>query len=234
VSGAATAVPGPGRPRPVSPQRLPDVLADVVVAAAGSADPAAAGAGGSGGVLRVVVDGAPAAAPARLADALVDPLRLRGRPALRLTAGAFLRPASLRLERGRTDPDAYYEEWLDLAGLRREVLDPLGPGGDRRYLPTLWDAESDRASRADYATAPPGTVLLLDGALLLGRGLPVDLTIHLRLSAAALARRTPEAERWTLPAFDRYEAEVGPADTADIVIRVDDPRHPAMSTRRDG
>jgi hypothetical protein len=214
--------PDPVGPEPVSPQRLPEVLADVLVAAAS---------GERAGVLRVALDGAPVAQPGRLADALVDPLRLRGRPALRVSAGWFLRPASLRLERGRTDPDAFYEDWLDAGGLRREVLDPLGPGGGRHYLPSLWDAGADRATRAGYRTAAAGAVLLLDGALLLGRGLPVDLTVHMRLSAAALARRTPAAERWTLPAFGRYDAEVGPAEIADIVIRADDPRHPAVWIR---
>lgn len=206
-----------GVPTPVSPQRLPEVLADLLLAGPGA------------GPLRVVLDGAPAAQPGRLADALVDPLRLRGRPALRVSARWFLRPASVRLERGRTDPDAYYDDWLDTGGLRREVLDPLGPGGSGRYLPTLWDARADRATRAGYRTAPAGAVLLLDGALLLGRGLPVDLTVHMRLSPAALARRTPAADRWTLPAFARYSAEVEPESVADIVIRADDPRHPALS-----
>lgn len=215
-----------GPPRPVAPDRLPDVLAELL---AGRAGRLATGAGP--GTLRVAVDGAPAAAPGRLADALVDPLRLRGRPALRVPAGGFLRPASVRLEHGRADPDAYYEDWLDAAALRREVLEPLGAGGSGRYLPSLWDPVADRASRAPYAAAPAGAVLLLDGALLLGRGLPLDITVHLRLSSGAVARRTPVAERWTLPAFARYEAEVHPADTADIVIRADDPRHPALSIR---
>jgi hypothetical protein len=214
-------VTGPEAPTPVAPERLADLLADLLVAAADRS-----------GWLRVAVDGAPAAGPDRLADALVDPLRLRGRPALRVGAGWFLRPASLRLERGRTDPDAYYEDWLDVAALRREVLDPLGPGGSGRYLPSRWDAGTDRATRAGYLLAPPGAVLLLDGALLLGRQLAVDLTIHMRLSAAALARRTAARDSWTLPAYGRYDAEVAPAEAADVVVRVDDPRHPAVSVRR--
>jgi len=210
--------------RPVAPERLPGVLADAVLDAAGDGRRL-------GPALRVVVDGAPAARPDLLADVLVEPLRLRGRHALRVSAGAFLRPASLRLERGRTDPESYADDWLDVAALRREVLDPLGPGGSGRYLPTLWDAATDRATRADYATAAAGSVLLLDGALLLGRGLPADLTVHVRLSAAALVRRTGAGEAWTLPAFERYEAEVGPDETADLVVRLDDPRHPAVAVR---
>jgi hypothetical protein len=71
--------------------------------------------------------------------------------------------------------------------------------------------------------------VLVDGCLLLGRGLPFDLTVHLRLSAAALARRTPAEQRWTLPAYARYEAEVDPDRVADVVVRLDDPRHPAIN-----
>ena len=182
------------------------------------------------GTTRVLLDGAPAAAPGALADALVDPLRLRGRPALRVASRWFLRPGSVRLERGRTDPDAYYDDRLDLTALRREVLDPLGPGGDGRLLPTLWDPDTDRATRSGYERAPDRAVLLLDGTLLLGRGLPADLTVHVRLSAAALERRT--GEPWTLPAYARYRDEVCPEEVADVVIRADDPRHPAMSVRR--
>ena len=209
-------------PRPVAPERLADILADLIARAAGNAS----------GTLRVILDGPPAAEPGRLADALVDPLRVRGHPALRVDSRWFSRPASLRLERGRTSPDAYAEDRLDLAALRRELLDPLGPGGSARYLPTLWDPDTDRATRAGYRTAPPRAVLLLDGDLLLGRGLPADLTVHLRLSSAALARRTPADRHWTLPAYGRYADEVDPDRTADVVIRLDDPKHPAMRVSR--
>lgn len=178
--------------------------------------------------VRVLVDGPPPARPGALADALVDPLRTRGRPVVRVSAADFLRPASLRYEHGRHDPDAYYTDRLDVAGLTREVLDPLGPNGTRRYLPTLWDAAADRASRASYVDAPDSAVLLLDGDLLLGTGLAADLVLHLDVSPAVLDRRTAEADRWTLPAYRRYVDEVAPADWADVVVRYDDPRRPAL------
>ncbi|GAA3093738.1 uridine kinase [Streptosporangium carneum] len=181
--------------------------------------------------VRVAFDGAPAARPGRLADDLVDPLRLRGREVLRVSSDDFLRPASLRFEYGKTDPDAFYADWLDTGALVREVLGPLEPGRSGRVLPTLWDTRIDRATRAPYVTVPEGGVLLLDGALLLGRGLPFDLTVHLWLSPGALARRTDEERRWTLPAYARYEREAEPLDVADVVVRVDDPRHPAVVER---
>ncbi|MDM4718879.1 uridine kinase [Micromonospora sp. WMMA1363] len=204
------------RVRPISPERLVAELADRL---AGTA---------AGGRLRVAVDGPPAAAPDALAAALVDPLRARGRAALHIRVADFLRPASVRLEHGRTNPDAYYEDWVDVAGLRREVLDPAGPDGSGRVLPSLWDAAVDRASRTAYVTLPERGVLLVDGALLLGGGLPFDVTVHLALSPAALRRRTDPGLRWTLPAFARYAHEVDPAAFADVVVRADDPRHPAL------
>jgi hypothetical protein len=178
--------------------------------------------------LRVAIDGAPAADPARLAGALVDPLRVRGRPAVRVSTDDFLRPASVRLEFGRTNPDAFYTGWLDEAALRREVLDPAGPGGSGRIVTRLWDAAADRATREPYSPLAPGTVVLVSGPLLLGAGLPFDVTVHLEVSAAALDRRTDPELRWTLPAYARYGDEVDPASFADVVVRLDDPRHPAL------
>jgi hypothetical protein len=181
-----------------------------------------------GGRLRVAVDGASAAGTGGLADAVAEALRLLGRPVLRIRAADFLRPASLRLEYGHQDPDAFLDGWLDVNALFREVFDPLEAGGSGQVLPALWDAQADRAVRTRPVPLPPGGVLLLDGPLLLGRWLPLDLTVHLWLSPAALARRTPSTEQWTLPAFARYEAEVRPAEAADLVVRADDPRRPAL------
>lgn len=184
------------------------------------------------GWVRVAIDGAPPAEPGRLAEQLIDPLRVRGRAALHVSANDYLRPASLRLEFGRTDPDVFYDEWLDNKALMREVFGPLEPDGSGKVLPALWDAERDRASRAEYVPLAPGGVLLLDGALLLGRDFPFAFTVHLWLSPAALARKTDAEAAWTLPAYARYEQEADPVGTADVVVRVDDPRHPAL-VRRD-
>jgi len=204
------------RVRPVSPSALVAELADRIAGTPGDR------------WLRVAVDGAPPAQPDELADALVPALRARGRPALHVPAGYFLRPASVRLERGRADPDAFYEDWLDVGGLTREVLAPLGPDGTGRVLPSLWDPVTDRATRAGYVSLPPGGVLLLSGGLLLGAGLPLDRAVHLGLPPPALDRRTEPAQRWTLPAYRRYAGEVMPTLAADIVVRVDDPAHPAV------
>ncbi|MFG3285949.1 uridine kinase [Streptomyces sp. NPDC048111] len=203
-------------------ERLTDTLADRVM------DLKAAD---GGPWLRIAVDGAPAARPGELAERVADALRPRGRPVLTLSTEGFLRPASLRFEFGREDPESYFQGWFDTGALWREVFGPLEPGGTGRVLPDLWDPATDRATRSPYQLLPESGVLLVHGPLLLGHWFPFDLGVHLRLSPAALRRRTEEGARWTLPAFERYEAEVGPGEAADVLVRVDDPRHPAVAVR---
>ncbi|GAB2973247.1 uridine kinase [Amycolatopsis acidiphila] len=203
------------RYRPISFERLAAELTERILALPGTP------------WVRVAIDGV--AGTSELADLLVDPLRVNGRAALRVSTVDFLRPASLRFEKGKQDPDARYLDWLDEGALRREVLDPLSAGGDGMVLPALWDAGRDRATRLDRVELPAGGVLIADGELLLGRGLPVELTVHLSMSANAVRRRLPQEEHWALPAFARYEEEVHPAEVADVVVRVEDPRHPAVA-----
>ena len=138
--------------------------------------------------VRLVLDGPAPARPGELAAEIATVLRARGRATLVVDAADFLRPASVRLEQGHTDPDALLERWLDDAALRREVLDPAAPDGSGRVLPRLWNTRTDRAYRDGYTTLPDDGVLVLHGELLLGRGFAAELAVHFRMSAAALSR----------------------------------------------
>ncbi|MFJ4833909.1 uridine kinase [Streptomyces sp. NPDC088747] len=178
---------------------------------------------------RVAFDGAPAARPGELALHVSEALRTRGRSSLVVGTEGFLRPSSVRLEYGREDVDSYYDGWFDTGALWREVFGHLEPGGDGLVLPDLWDPATDRATRTPYTQLPPGSPLLMHGPFLLRHWFPFDLSVHVLLSPGALRRRTPEAEHWTLPAFARYETETDPAATADVLVRADDPRHPAWN-----
>jgi hypothetical protein len=166
--------------------------------------------------------------PHSLASAVADRLPALGRAAVVVPADGFLRPASLRLEHGRTDPDARYTDWLDVKALAREVLGPVGPRGAGTYLPVLWDPVRDRAVRARPEPMPPGGVLLVPGALLQGVGLAFDVVVHLRVGPAARRRLWPSELAWELPAFDRYDDEVAPAALADAVVLADHPDRPAL------
>jgi hypothetical protein len=185
---------------------------------------------GREGRVRLAIDGAPAAEPEAWGSLVVA--GLSPRPALHLRADLFWQPAGLRYESGREDVDAWLDRWLDTGALRREALDGFPRTG--RVLPGLRDPRTDRSLRAAPLTLADQAVLVVSGRTLLGRGLPFDASVHLWLSAGALARRTPASDRWTLPALERYEREIDLAAEADLVVRVDDPHHPALVRRGGG
>jgi hypothetical protein len=199
-----------------TPAALPALIADYV------AEPA------FGHPTRVALDGPAAAGPEALAEAAAAVLRSRGRPATVIAASSYWRDASLRLEYGRTDLDSYAHGWLDVSALTREVLDPLGPGGSGQFLPALRDPATNRSKRSAYRRAAPDEVVVIAGELLLGHGLEFDATVHLALSAAARARRSAPDWAWTLPAHDRYDLDVEPDRVAGLVVRWNDPQHPAI------
>jgi hypothetical protein len=184
--------------------------------------------GARSGRVRMAVDGPPPARPVELARGAAEALASLGRAAVVVDAEDYLRPASVRLEHGREDPDELLEGWLDVAGLRREVLEPAAPDGSGRVLPRLWNAAADRAYRDRYAQLPADGVVLLAGAMLLGRGLPLDAAVHLRMSGAALRRGLPPELLWTVPAHERYARENDPEGTAQLVVLADHPDRPAV------
>lgn len=177
--------------------------------------------------VRVAVDGADVARPGELAKAVAEGLRPLGREAVVIPADGFLKPASLRFEHGKRDPDAFLDHWLDSGAMFREVFDPLEAKGSGRVLPDLWDTTKDRATRSPYVELSPGTVVIVVGNFLLGKWFPFDLTVHIHLSRGALQRRG--TEDWRLAAFARYDDEVDPVSSADVVIRAEHADRPAWS-----
>jgi hypothetical protein len=180
------------------------------------------------GVRRICIDGAAATDPHRLGAQVVASLAGR-RPAAHVRADDFWRPAGQRFEYGKQDAQAYLETWLDVDALRREVLDSVESRGT--VLPGLRDPLTDRSLRLAPVELGENPVVVVSGTALLGRWLPFELTVHLRMSPAALARRTPPDEAWMLEALAQYAADVSPESVADLVVRCDDPQHPALVVR---
>lgn len=198
--------------------------------------------------LRVAVDGPPAAGKTTLADELARLLRSRGRAVIRTSTEGFQLPRAQRYRRGEFSPEANYYDSFDYDTLRRVLLDPLGPGGDRRYQPAVYDLDTDTALSSPVTTAPADAVLLLDGVFLLRPELIDRWDLSIFVSAAFeqaverarirdLARLGSAAEverrfrtRY-IPAQQLYFATARPADHADIIVHNDDPRHPEWEVR---
>lgn len=180
----------------------------------------------------LVVDGPDAAKPVDFATSAAEYARSLGRPAAVIDLHDYVRPASIRYEYSRTDELSYRTVWFDYDALAREVIAPLRAGGRGRFLPRLWDESADRSARAALTEAAPNHMVLIAGPMLLGRGLDVDLTVHLRLSEGALHRRTAPADQWTCAPLLEYYSDLdlssNSADRPDFSVRWDHPDRPAL------
>ena len=197
---------------------------------------------------RVAIDGPPAAGKTTLADELAVVLRAQSREVIRATAESFHLPRAQRYRRGEFSPEGCYHDSFDYDTLRRVLLDPLGPGGDRRYQHAVYDIGMDTALSQPVATASADAVLLLDGVFLLRPELIDRWDLRIFVSAAferALDRgrirdqarlgSVAEVERRFrdryIPAQQLYFATVRPADHADIIVHNDEPQRPAWEVR---
>jgi uridine kinase len=194
---------------------------------------------------RVAVDGPDAAGKTTLGDELAEVLRTRGRDVIRTSLDAFQRPRGLRYARGSLDPRGYYEDAFDYHALRTLLLDPLGPGGDRRFRPASFDYRADTAAAARSELAARNAILVLDGVFLLRPELrahwdigillevPPEETLRRALERDVVRFGSPAAveERYRtryLPAQELYAAEARPAEHADAVVENADPDRPAL------
>jgi uridine kinase len=196
---------------------------------------------------RVAIDGPPAAGKTTLADELAVVLRTRGREVMRATIDDFLFPRAQRYPRGEYSAEGCYFDTHDYDALNRVLLDPLGPGGDRRCRYAVYDRTADTVVSPPVTTAPAGAVLVFDGVFLMRPELIDRWDLRVFVSTAlektvdrAVIRERPvssraEVERrWReryIPSQQLYFATVRPADHADIIVHNDEPRQPAWETR---
>ena len=201
---------------------------------------------------RVAIDGPPGAGKTTLADELAVVLRAQGREVIRATIEDFLFPQALRHRRGAYSAEGCYFDTHDYSSLTRVLLDPLGPGGDRRFSRAVYDRASDATVSLPVTTAAADAVLLFDGVFLLRPELIDRWELRILVSTSfektvdrALIRErdvlsAEEVERrWHeryIPSQRFYFATVRPSAQADIVVYNDELQQPtwemgALSSR---
>jgi uridine kinase len=121
---------------------------------------------GAGVFVRVGVDGVDGAGKTVFAEELALAVRVRGRVVVHASVDGFHHPPALRYARGRDDPEGFYRDSYDLDALRRELLDPFGPGGDGRHRVRLFDVATESPCPAPRVVAAPVTMLIVDGIFL--------------------------------------------------------------------
>ncbi|MFB6784801.1 cytidylate kinase family protein [Streptomyces sp. NPDC056352] len=200
--------------------------------------------------LRVAIDGPPASGKTTRADELAVVLRAQDRDVIRASIDDFLFPRAQRYRRGQYSAEGCYFDAHDRAALCRVLLDPLGPGGDRRFQHAVYDRDTDTPSSPPTTTAPADVVLLFDGVFLLRPELidrwdlrifvsvPFEQTVgRARDRGTVLAGSTvdtAEVERSCnryIPSQHLYFATARPTDHADIIVYNDQLQRPTWKVR---
>ena len=119
----------------------------------------------SGRVL-VGIDGVDGSGKTHFAAALAAELRRQGRSVVVLHADDFLNPRAVRHRLGRASPEGFFLDSYDYDALEREVLVPLGPGGDGRYRPASLDLERDVRITPEVRVVDERAVAILEGLFL--------------------------------------------------------------------
>jgi uridine kinase len=197
---------------------------------------------------RVAVDGPPAAGKTTLADELAVVLRHQGRDVIRATIDDFLFPRAQRYPRGEYSAEGCYYDTHDYDALNRVLLDPLGPGGDRRFQPAVYDRAADAVLSPPVTTAPAGAVLVFDGVFLMRPELIDRWDLRIFVSTALektvdravireerVSTRADVERRWReryIPSQQLYFAMAHPTQRANIVVHNDEPQRPVWETAR--
>ena len=111
--------------------------------------------------LRVAIDGPDAAGKTTLAEEIAASIASE-RPVIRASTDGFHHQADVRRRRGPMSAEGYYRDSFDIDAVVRSLLDPLGPGGDRRYRAATFDYRTEARARPAVAYRAGRAVLLFD------------------------------------------------------------------------
>lgn len=186
---------------------------------------------GADRVLRVAVDGVDGAGKTMFADELAEAVEALGRPVVRAGVDGFHQPRAARYRRGPASPEGYFADSYDYPLLRKVLLDPLSPGGDRRYRAVAFDHRTDQPVDSPWKLAPPDAVLVFDGIFLHRPELrehwdfSVFLAVDFEVSMARCAARDgsppdPDdaANRRYVEGQRLYLSQCRPAEHATVVV----------------
>ncbi len=195
--------------------------------------------------VRVAIDGPDAAGKTILADELAPLIERAGRPVVRASVDGFHRPRAQRLARGPELPEGYFYDSFDYPVLRAALLDPLGPGGSRRFRRRVFDFRTDGPVAASTEAAPPNAVLVFDGVFLLRRELidAWDFSVFVAVPFAETQRRAAVRDRALfgdeaavlhryavryLPGQRLYFDQARPMEKANALVDNADPERPRL------
>ena len=198
---------------------------------------------------RVAIDGVDGVGKTTLAQELVEPLAATGRQVIRASVDGFHHPREARYRRGPDSAEGYFLDSFDYMALKSVLLEPLGPGGNRRFRAATFDYRVDRPVDASLQTAAADAILLFDGVFLQRPELagmwdfrifvdaPFDVTVSRAVHRAAVADetaiRTSYSQRY-VPGQMMYLSQCEPKALADVIVNNTDLQNPSLHFRQLG
>jgi uridine kinase len=198
--------------------------------------------------VRVAIDGPDAAGKTTLADEVAPFVEASGRPVIRASIDGFHRPRAERVARGPESPEGYFNDSFDYPALRASLLEPLGPGGGRRFRRRVFDFRLDAPVNAAVEVAAHNAVLIFDGVFLLRPELvdSWDFSVFVAVAFEETVRRAAArdlhlfgdeatvrrryAARYA-PGQRLYFATAQPEAKANAIVENDDPNRPILRGR---
>jgi uridine kinase len=179
----------------------------------------------------IAVDGVDGAGKTTYAAQLAEAIEATGRPAVVVHEDDFLAPRATRYRLGKDSPQGYFLDSYDLGTLATHVLDPLGPGGDRRIRKRAFDYRTDSAVDAPTEEVLEDSVVIVEGLFLHRDELlhrwdwSVFLDVPFTETARRMAERDgshPDPEHPSMRRYVEgqriYLASCHPLDRATVVI----------------
>jgi uridine kinase len=204
--------------------------------------------GGCQHPVRVAIDGVDGAGKTTLADELALLIRKFDHPVIRASVDGFHNPKAIRYRRGTDSAEGYYRDSFDYEVILRDLLVPLGPGGDRRYRRVTFNHNRNAVDCETWHEAPWNAVLLFDGVFLLRPELiqywdfSIFLDVDFRISVPRAVQRdiSNGDQRWNakilqaryerryVPGQRLYFREARPQEQASIIVDNNDYRTPSI------
>jgi uridine kinase len=204
--------------------------------------------------LRVGVNGVDGSGKTVFAQRLVRALQDQTeRHVIGASIDSFHNPRSVRYAQGRESPEGYYRDSFNFHALITDLLEPLGPQGDRLYKVACFDLLADQEVTTSPQVAQLDAILIVEGIFLfmpdMARHLdckifldvPFDVTWRRMLArhqdgphlSVEEERCLVEEERRLfenryMPGQLLYLGEVHPSGLADIVIDNTDFENPRI------
>lgn len=195
---------------------------------------------------RVGIDGIDAAGKTYFADELASFLIKNGHAVIRASIDGFHNPRQIRYRRGNYSPEGYYRDSFNHALLKKCLLDPLEPNGNRLCRLKAFDFKTDNETSTGEFRASNAHILIFEGVFLFRREIERywDLKIFVDINFQTSIKRALERDLYLfgdeeeilnkywkryIPGQKLYIEEENPKAKADIIVDNNDFNQPILT-----